>query len=52
MFGNRRYTQTAAMGLYTVLSQTKAGFLFGTGVLLFCMGGNFAMFPALTNKVS
>lgn len=34
-----------------MLSQSKAGFLFGTGLLLFCLGGNFAMFPALTTKV-
>ena len=42
--------QTTTTALYTVLSQSKAGYLFGTGVLLFCLGGNFAMFPALTSK--
>lgn len=35
-----------------MLSQSKAGYLVGTGVQLFCLGGNFAMFPALCSKVS
>lgn len=44
------HVQTTATAFYTVLSQSKAGYLFGTGLLLFCLGGNFAMFPALTSK--
>ena len=43
--------QTTATAFYTMLSQSKSGFLFGTGLLLSCLGGNFAMFPALTSKV-
>lgn len=42
--------KTTATAFYTMLSQSKAGYLFGTGLLLFCLGGNFAMFPALTTK--
>ena len=42
--------QGTATAFYTVLSQSKAGYLVGTGLLLFCLGGNFAMFPALCSK--
>lgn len=44
------YAQGTATAFYTVLSQSKAGYLAGTGILLFCLGGNFAMFPALCSK--
>eukprot|EP00904_Undaria_pinnatifida_P002840 jgi/Undpi1/12557/HiC_scaffold_6.g02226.m1 len=51
MFATLALLQTTATALYTLLSQSKAGYLLGTGLLLFCLGGNFAMFPALTSKV-
>lgn len=47
-----RGNQGSATAFYTVLSQSKAGYLVGTGTLLFCLGGNFAMFPALCSKVT
>ena len=38
--------QSIAMASYGLLSATRLGFATATVVMLFCMGGNFAMFPA------
>ncbi|CAM9495547.1 unnamed protein product [Ectocarpus sp. 4 AP-2014] len=51
LFAALAVLQGSATAFYTVLSQSKAGYLVGTGTLLFCLGGNFAMFPALCSKV-
>ena len=40
--------QSIAMASYGLLSATRLGFATATVVMLFCMGGNFAMFPAQT----
>ncbi|CAN0178597.1 unnamed protein product, partial [Scytosiphon promiscuus] len=52
LFAALAVLQGTATAFYTMLSQSKAGYLVGTGVLLFCLGGNFAMFPALCSKAS
>ncbi len=43
--------QAVVMALYASISQNKMSFLTATCAILFCLGGNFAMFPPLTMKV-
>jgi len=40
--------EAATMMLYTTLAKTRTTFALATILMLFCMGGNFAMFPAQT----
>lgn len=39
------------MLLYRVLAKSRVAFTLATICMLFCMGGNFAMFPAETMRV-
>ncbi|CAM9822255.1 unnamed protein product, partial [Phaeothamnion confervicola] len=43
--------QAAAMALYPVVARTKVGFAAATCTILFCLGGNFAMFPAVSTRI-
>ena len=43
--------QAATMSAYLSLASTRLGFAAGTVLMLFCMGGNFAMFPAQTMRM-
>ncbi len=43
--------QAIVMALYASISHKKMAFLTATCAILFCLGGNFAMFPPLTMKV-
>jgi MFS transporter, OFA family, oxalate/formate antiporter len=43
--------QAVTMALYTRVSSSRAGFAAATSIMLFCLGGNFAMFPAYTTKL-
>ncbi|KAG5190612.1 major facilitator superfamily domain-containing protein [Tribonema minus] len=43
--------QAATMAAYTTLARSRAGFAAATCAILFCLGGNFAMFPAVTTKI-
>ncbi len=43
--------QAAVMAAYASISQYKTAFCAATCAILFCLGGNFAMFPPLTMKV-
>ncbi len=43
--------QAAVMAIYASISQNRMAFLAATCAILFCLGGNFAMFPPLTMKV-
>ena len=43
--------QAATMASFLALSATRVGFAAATVLMLFCMGGNFAMFPAQTMRL-
>ncbi len=44
-------SQAAVMAIYSSISHNRMAFLTATCAILFCLGGNFAMFPPLTMKV-
>jgi len=50
-FGALASIQAVIMALYSTLAQSRIGFAFATCAILFCMGGNFSIFPAITSKV-
>ncbi|CAM9435940.1 unnamed protein product [Chrysoparadoxa australica] len=43
--------QGLAMAAYSWLAQSKAGYLACTCAIFFCLGGCFAMFPAVSTKI-